>query len=78
MIYIGMTTTAVQADKNFPVMFIDGLDGKVFKVQYVVQGGDASYPDPALYPEHDNWQPSGWDSTPITNIQGPTDVRLNY
>lgn len=76
MIYIGMTTSTSQAEKTFPVMFIDDLDGTVFEVQYVVKGGDAHYP--TTYPVHDNWLPSGWDSTPITDIQAPTDVRLNY
>ena len=76
MIYIGMTTSTRQAEKTFPVMFIDGLNNNVFEVQYVVKGGDAHYP--TTYPVHDNWLPVGWDSTPITNIQAPTEVKLNY
>ena len=57
-------------------MFIDGLNNNVFEVQYVVKGGDAHYP--TTYPVHDNWLPVGWDSTLITNIQAPTEVKLNY
>lgn len=57
-------------------MFIDDLDDSVFEVQWVVKGEDAHYP--ISCPEHDNWLSSAWDSTPITDIQAPTDVRLNY